>query len=192
MKVVLYARVSKADSDQDPETQLLKLRAYAESQGWQIHKEYVDFKSGADPYRPQFDAMMREVKARRIKAVLATKLDRIMRNSRHLQNWLADLHDRKAALVLTDMGMDTTKPGGKLLFDIVGAYAEFELELIRSRTKDGLVRARAKGTKLGRPKDSRTTKKILQLRKEGKSIREIAVDMDMSYGAVKNRILRAK
>ena len=58
MKVALYGRVSKADDSQDPENQLIRLRLFAESQGWDIYEEYVDQASSADPDRPALVRML--------------------------------------------------------------------------------------------------------------------------------------
>jgi DNA invertase Pin-like site-specific DNA recombinase len=55
MKVALYARVSKADESQDPENQLIRLRAYATERGWEIFDEYKDLASGADANRPDLE-----------------------------------------------------------------------------------------------------------------------------------------
>jgi DNA invertase Pin-like site-specific DNA recombinase len=70
-------------------------------------------------------------------------------------------------LICTDQEIDTKSPAGKLLFTVLGAVAELELELIRERTKDGLARARAQGKKLGRPPNPARTDELLGLKAQG-------------------------
>ena len=69
MKVALYARVSKSDETQNPENQFIRLRKYAQDQGYEVYEEYVDKASGADPNRPYLDKLLNDAKAHRFKFV---------------------------------------------------------------------------------------------------------------------------
>ena len=88
MKVVLYARVSRADKDQDPENQLIKLRGYADRMGWEVHGEFSDCISGAAPVKPALEKMLAEGRARHYGAVLIVRLDRLARSTKQLLNIL--------------------------------------------------------------------------------------------------------
>jgi DNA invertase Pin-like site-specific DNA recombinase len=74
-----------------------------------------------------------------------TKLDRLGRSVRHLINLVSDLGARSVDLKVLHQGIDTNSPAGRLFFHLVGAFAEFERDLISERTHDGLDAARARG-----------------------------------------------
>jgi len=190
MKVALYARVSRADKDQDPENQLIRLRNFAQSHDWEIYQEYVDYASGAQASRPALDRMLRDARAHRFNAVAVVRLDRIGRSVPNLHNLLLELQRFKVDLICSDQEIDTTTPHGKLLFSILGAIAEFELELIRDRTREGLARAKAQGKRLGRPPNPARTEEILRLRAEGLTLREIGRRLGISHQGVKQRLRR--
>src|SRR6266702_3916930 len=80
------------------------------------------------------------------------KLDRLGRSLRHLIETITKVNERNVGFISLTEQIDTTTPGGKLIFHIMGALAEFERDLIRERTKAGLAAARARGRKGGRPK----------------------------------------
>jgi DNA invertase Pin-like site-specific DNA recombinase len=112
---------------------------------------YSDTASGRKDDRPGLDACLKAV--RNGDTLVVWKLDRLCRNLRHLVNVVHDLNARAIGLrVLTGQGaaIDTTTAGGKLVFGIFAALAEFERELIRERTIAGLAAARARGRNGGR------------------------------------------
>jgi DNA invertase Pin-like site-specific DNA recombinase len=88
MRVAIYARVSRADKDQDPENQLRKLREYASRQGWEKYAEFHDYVSGAAPVKPALEKMLREGRARHYDAVLIVRLDRLGRSTKQLLTML--------------------------------------------------------------------------------------------------------
>jgi DNA invertase Pin-like site-specific DNA recombinase len=192
LRIALYARVSRFDKDQNPENQLIKLRSFAERHQWAVYREYVDYASGAKPSRPQFDEMLSDARARQFDAILIVRIDRLARSTRHLLNILEELQHFGADLICTDQEIDTKSPAGKLLFTVLGAVSELELDLIRERTKDGLARARAQGKRLGRPPSPAKTEEILGLREQGLSLRQIAQQVGLSHQGVKQRLRRAR
>lgn len=191
MRVALYARVSRTDKDQDPESQLFKLREYAKRHQWEIYTEFHDYVSGAAPVKPALEKMLREGRGRHYDAVLIVRLDRLARSTKQLLTLLEDLDRFGVALVCTDQEIDTKSPSGKLLFTVLGAVAELELDLIRERTKDGLARAKAQGKRLGRPPKPEMTEEILRLRAQGFSLRQVAGQVGLSHQTVKQRLRRA-
>jgi len=84
--------------------------------------------------------------------VMAWSVDRLGRSLQDLVEFLTNLHALKIDLFLKTQGIDTTTPAGKAMFQMMGVFAEFERAIIQERVRAGLARARADGTKLGRPK----------------------------------------
>lgn len=172
-RVALYARVSTREQRVDP--QLDALRAYATARGLEIAGEFVDHGvSGARDRRPALDEMMREARRRRFDAVAATKLDRIARSTRHLTGLAAELEAVGVDLIVTDQAIDTSTPSGRLLFNVLGAIAEFERDLVRERTCAGLRAARKRGKRLGRPVAQVDRLELLRALREGVSTSELA------------------
>jgi DNA invertase Pin-like site-specific DNA recombinase len=142
MARVGYARVST--DDQHPEVQEDRL----------VHagceKVFTDRGvSGKLARRPQWDVCLAYIRPGDV--LVTVRLDRIGRSVRNLLDVVADLEERNIDLVCLDQGgVDTTTPMGKMLFVILGAVAQFERDLIRERTRDGLAAARARGRKGGR------------------------------------------
>jgi DNA invertase Pin-like site-specific DNA recombinase len=193
LRIALYARVSTNGKLQDPEMQLRELREYAARRGWEIVAEFVDRGvSGTKEKRPQLDAMMRACQARDVDAVLVWKLDRFARSLKHLVNALAEFDALGIAFISLRDNLDLTTPAGRLMFQIIGAMAEFERSLIVERVRAGLHNPdkpgfSSKGNRLGRPRVGVPVAKIERLKREGVSLREIA----RQVGVSKTTILRA-
>ena len=150
MRAAIYARVSTID--QEPENQLQELRRYVEARSW-TGQEYVDKGiSGAKDPRPALDALIRDAKRRRFDVLICWRLDRLGRNLRHLILLLDELQALGVAFVSLQEGIDATTPAGRLQLHLLGAIAEFERARIAERVRAGLIRARAQGRKLGRPR----------------------------------------
>ena len=151
-RAAIYARVSTANSGQDPTLQTRELREYCERRGWSITSEYVDVGvSGSKEKRPELNKLVTDAHRRRFDVVLVWKLDRFGRSLRHLVNSLAELESLGIDFVSLRDNLDLTTPSGRLMFQIIGAMAEFERALIQERVKAGMRNARAKGRRIGRP-----------------------------------------
>jgi DNA invertase Pin-like site-specific DNA recombinase len=174
LKTALYARVSTVNGQQDPEMQLRELREYAQRRGWEIAAEYIDRISGSKERRPQLDRMMTDAKQRKFDVILVWKLDRFARSLKHLVNALAEFEALGIAFVSLRDNLDLTTPSGRLMFQIIGAMAEFERALIQERVKAGLRNAIAKGKRLGRPRHSYPQARVERLRSEGLSWSQVA------------------
>lgn len=151
MRAAIYARVSTANNGQDPTMQTRELREYCDRRGWDVVGEYVDTASGAKDSRPELNRLLTDVHRRKCDAVLVWKLDRWGRSLRHLVNSLAELEARGVAFVSLRDNLDLSTPAGRLMFQVIGAMAEFERALIAERVKAGMRNARAKGRRIGRP-----------------------------------------
>src|SRR5437764_1081624 len=150
MRAALYARVSCAE--QTCENQLIELRRYIEARGWEA-TEYVDQGvSGAKDRRAALDQLTADVRRHKIQAVVCWRLDRLGRSLRHLVLLLDEWQHRGVAFVTLGEGIDTSTPAGRLVAGVLASIAEFERARIQERIMAGLARARANGTRLGRPR----------------------------------------
>jgi DNA invertase Pin-like site-specific DNA recombinase len=136
-----YARVST--SEQDASLQLDALKAAG------CLKVFTDKASGSLDRRPQLDRLLDQL--RQGDTIVVWRLDRLGRSLKHLIQLIEDLAANGVGFKSLTEGMDTTTSGGKLIFSIFGALAEFERALIRERTMAGLAAARARGRVGGRP-----------------------------------------
>src|SRR3989442_2726017 len=137
-----YARVSTRDQDLTSQEHELRAAGCAK-----IYKEKV---SGAKTDRAELAKAIRRLEAGDM--LVVTRLDRLARSTRDLLNVLDAVAQQGAGFKsIHDAWADTTTPHGKLMLTVLGGLAEFERELIRSRTGDGRARAKARGVRFGRP-----------------------------------------
>ena len=151
-KVVIYGRVST--SDQTTENQILKLKEIVEINNWDLIDIYIDEgisgTKGRDK-RPEFDRLCKDMVRRKFNRILVWDVSRLGRSLQHLVEFLNDVQSINCNLYIHQSGLDTSTPSGRMMFQMVGVFAEFEREMISERVKSGLDRVRAKGKKLGRP-----------------------------------------
>lgn len=151
-RAAIYVRVST--DKQTVENQLRELRQIAERRGWEVVKEYQDAgisgSKGRDG-RPGLDEMLKDAQRRRFDVVMAWAIDRLGRSLIDLLGTIQALETCGVDLYLDQQAIDTSTPGGKLMFQVTGAFAEFERSMIRQRVRAGLKRAVERGATLGRP-----------------------------------------
>jgi DNA invertase Pin-like site-specific DNA recombinase len=178
-----YARVSTAD--QHPDLQLAALRAAG------CYRIFVDTASGALDERPELAKVLDQLRPG--DTLVVWKLDRLGRSLRHLIDTVAELQRQDVGFRSLQEHIDTTTPGGKLVFHIFGALAEFERDLIRQRTLAGLAAARARGRTGGRP-PSMTPTKIALARQlydsREHSLAEIARTLGVSRASIYRHLMR--
>lgn len=151
-RVALYLRVST--DDQTIENQRRELEAVAARHGWTVVATFTDEGiSGAKgrDKRPGFDRLCKGIQRRDFDLVAAWAVDRLGRSLQHLVAFLGDLQAKGVDLFLLQQGLDTSTPSGRAMFGMLGVFAEFERAMIVSRVRSGLARAKAQGTRLGRP-----------------------------------------
>ena len=130
MRVALYARVS-TQNGQHPEMQLTELREYASRRGWAVAGEYVDEGvSGSKDSRPALNRLMADAHRRHFDIVACWKVDRFGRSLKHLVNALADLDSYGVAFVSLRDNLDLSTPTGRLMFQIIGAMADYAVCVI--------------------------------------------------------------
>ena len=174
MKVAIYSRVST--TKQDYENQLLQLREYCQKQGWEIYEEYSEVISGKEAERPEFKRMLDDATKRKFDIVLVWALDRFTREgTEKVWKYMSQLESYKVKFVSYNEPYFNTENEmvRGILLSVMGALAKQERLKISERTKAGLDVARKKGKRLGRPSLSSVENQIIELHKQGKTIREI-------------------
>jgi DNA invertase Pin-like site-specific DNA recombinase len=153
-RVGVYLRVSTKNGQTVDNQRQALVEAIRRRRGWVIADEYADEGiSGAKgrDKRPEFDRMLKDVVRRKIDVVAAWSVDRLGRSLQDLVGFLGELNGAGGDLYLEKQAIVTTTPSGRMLFQMLGVFAEFERALIQERIHAGLVRAREKGTRSGKP-----------------------------------------
>ena len=171
-----YGRVST--TDQDAQAQVLRLEAAG------CTRTFTETISSRIKDRPQLAACLDYLRPG--DALVAVRLDRLARSTRELLVLAQGLEQRGIDLVVLDQQIDTRTPAGRLLFTMLAAIGEFERDLIRERTMDGLARARAEGKTGGRRASitGARAQLVRRLAADGQSIRSIAAAIEASPSAV--------
>jgi DNA invertase Pin-like site-specific DNA recombinase len=150
-------------------------------------KVFSETASGAKSDRAQLSKLLRALQPG--DTLMVTRLDRLARSTRDLLNILHVLGENRSDFKsLVDTWADTTTPHGRLMLTILGGLAEFERELIRTRTADGRARARARGVKFGRPSKLSAFQRQEALQRLAR--REPQADIARSYGVHQSAIYR--
>lgn len=173
MRIALYARVSTRDKDQNPDTQLLRLRAAVGGHAdWHITKEYVDVASANDlRHRVAWRRLLDDAARHKFDAVLVFKLDRAFRSVKHMHDTLSVWEPLHVSFLSTQEGFDTTTALGRLLLNLLASLAEFELEMIRERVTAGMERAKKEGKKIGNRAWDEDPKKAAKIRQAADAVK---------------------
>jgi DNA invertase Pin-like site-specific DNA recombinase len=185
-RAALYVRVST--DKQTVENQIAKLTEVANARGWQIVEVYRDAGiSGAKgrDQRPGLDQMLKDAQRGKFDVAMSWAIDRMGRSLIDLLDTIRHLEACHVDLYLDQQQNDTTTPAGKLMFQVVGAFAEFERAMIRQRVHAGLKRAVANGKKLGRPlNDPNAVEKARKELTKGIGIGKVAKSVGLGVGTV--------
>ena len=186
-KVAIYVRVST--KDQSVGMQLNDLERYSKERGLNIFKVYEDNGvSGTKETRPALGQLMDDARKRKFDIVLVWRFDRFARSTKHLVNALYEFRNLGIDFISYQENIDTSSPLGEAIFTIISAMSKLERDIIAERVKGGLRKARANGKRLGRPKNEVDTDKVIECRKQNKSIRQIAAELNLSKGAVQRAL----
>jgi DNA invertase Pin-like site-specific DNA recombinase len=192
-RVAIYARVSTLDKGQDPETQLVALRDYADCRGFRRVGEYIDYASGMRDDRPQYQALLDVARKRQVDVVLVWRYDRFARSTQALVQALKEFQNLGIDFISYQENIDTTTPQGELIFTVMASLAQFERALISERVKAGMARARAQGKRISRtPIPDHVQERIVALYKQGTSIYQISQMLGVGYGTAWNYVQRVK
>jgi DNA invertase Pin-like site-specific DNA recombinase len=186
-RVGLYARVSTHDQKTLP-LQIRTMREYAAKRGWEIAVQIKEIGSGAVE-RELRGKLMAAARRREIDVVLVWRLDRWGRSLADLVVTLKELSELGVGFVSLTEALDLTTPTGRAMAGLLSVFAEFEREILRERIRAGIIEARRKGTKLGRPTTAvKKSGQIRKLHRAGVSKAEIARRLEIGRTSVR-RIL---
>ena len=167
---------------------------FFKARGWDYQIYEDKGKTGANMDRVGFKKLMDDIEKEKPYAVVVAKIDRYARSLIDLLNSIQDLEQKGIGFIsVQDSGIDTTSPNGRLLLQILGAFAEFERNMINSRTSAGREKAMALGIKFGRPRYKTSEKnggkyidpkRVLELKAKGMSARSISKFMGCSITPV--------
>lgn len=136
MKVAIYCRVST--EEQNPKIQERICKEYCDRMGHEVYKIYTDVFTGTKSKRPAFNELLKDMRSMKFRGIVISKLDRIGRSLSNLLDLIEEFKNRRTEFVVVQQNIDTTTSTGKLMLQVMGAFAEFESNIISERTKDGL------------------------------------------------------
>jgi DNA invertase Pin-like site-specific DNA recombinase len=181
-RAAIYVRVST--TAQETDLQESELKDYCDRRAWSyaIYRDHGQ--SGAKQDRPALNSLLSDLRRRKFDVLVVWALDRLARSLKHLLTISEECRALGVDLVSLRQNIDTTLPAGRLTFQILGAVAEFERELLRDRVRAGMAQARRAGKHVGRPPLRRFTaveiERMKQLRGEGASLSKLAAEFGTS------------
>lgn len=187
-RAAIYLRVST--QAQEMERQERDLLAWAKRLDFEVVGVFAEKIGGRQKDRPQRAKVLDLARKRSVDFVLVTELSRWGRSLDDLVRTLRELEGCSVGLkALNGVDFDVTSASGRLISGVLSAFAEFEADLIAERVKSGIAAAKARGKKMGRKPGVRpivdaNRGRVLGLRKEGMSLREIAKVVGISRGTV--------
>jgi len=187
MKAVIYSRVST--NDQTVDNQLKILREVAEKKGLEVVQEISDEGiSGAKgrDEREGFNELIKGSIQKEWDIILVWDVSRLGRSLQHLVSFLDDIHSAKCDLYIHQSGLDTSTASGKMMFQMIGVFSEFERSMIRERVIAGQQRAKAEGKHIGRKTNvtDGTVNAVKHMRENNVPIKRIAKDLHIGVGTV--------
>jgi DNA invertase Pin-like site-specific DNA recombinase len=182
-KKIGYARTSTLEQTAGLEAQIRDLQAAG------VEKVFSEQLSSVDAERPQLEAMLEFVREGDV--LVITKIDRVARSVANLCEIEAKLHAKGASLKVLSPELDTSTPMGRLVFNMVGAIAQFEREIMLERQREGIAKAKAEGKYKGRaPTAMAKADEALALLKSGMGATEVARQLGIGRASV-YRIIEA-
>lgn len=148
--------MSTADKNQTVENQLRDLLAVAERQGWTVTATFTDEGisgvKGRDR-RPGYDNLLKGVARKDFDLIATWSVDRLGRSLPDLVSFLSDIQSKNVDLYLHQQGLDTSTPSGRMMFQMLSVFAEFERSMIRERILAGLRRTTKRSGRKPMPED---------------------------------------
>lgn len=186
----LYLRVST--DQQNTNMQRDDLVKWAEARGFS-YKIYEDTGSGVNANRKKLQELMADARSRKIDGVALWKLDRLFRSMKHAVVTLSEWSELGVDFYSHKDQIDMTTSTGRLLGHLLMAFAEWEADTIRTRVKGGLMAAKARGVRLGRPAkvNKEVVEQVLALKSQNVSVRNIAKQVGLAKSTIQ-RILNKR
>jgi DNA invertase Pin-like site-specific DNA recombinase len=180
-RVVGYTRVSTDEQGQSGlglAAQRAAIEAEVERRDWELVQVYEDAGASGKSLagRAALGNALKVLDAHDADALVVAKLDRLSRSLLDFASLMESARKRGWALVILDLGVDTTTPSGEMIANVMATFAQFERRLIGQRTKDALAVKKRQGARLGRPVavDKTVARRIVRERNRGRSLRAIA------------------
>jgi len=185
-RIAIYVRVST--TEQSVDLQLRELNEFVSNRGWKSVEVYEDQVSGTTSNRPALKKLLKDCRSRKVDLVICWRMDRLFRSLSNLIAIIQEFNDLGIEFIALRDQIDMTTASGRLMIHLLGAFAEFEANLIKERVRAGIATARSKGKILGRPRRiCRNT--VRSYRSQGLSISAIAIKIGVTKGAV-SKILK--
>jgi DNA invertase Pin-like site-specific DNA recombinase len=182
-RAALYVRVSTPD--QHVESQLYDLRELAVQRGLEVVHEYEDRGvCGKKARRPGLDALMADARRKKFSVVLVAAFDRIARSTRNFLQVVDELDSLGIEFVSRREGVATGDAMGRLFVTIISAIAELERSLVVERVKSGMRRAKLEGRQIGRSRLDVNLQQVIQDRRSGMSLTQVAKKHSISRASV--------
>jgi len=154
MKIAIYCRVSTEEQDADKQEKACL--EHCKRNNFEVFKVYKDVCSGMKDSRPAFDEMLIDMRHYKFHTIMVTKLDRIGRSLKHIISLFEEFKNKGVHFIAITQNIDTSSAIGKFQLQMLGAFAEFERNIISERTKEGMKYAENVGK---RGKDKKPRKK---------------------------------
>lgn len=179
----IYARVST--DEQSTDAQLRDLREYAANRGWTDVSEFIDEGiSGSKDSRPAWNKLWDAMQKGRIKVLVVHALDRLGRSLPHLVKIITTCIERDITLISFRENIDLSTSTGRMIAGLFSVLADYELSIIRERTKAGMRAAKARGSQVGKKRNYFDKKKATALRDQGWGQIRIARELGVGVGRV--------
>ena len=182
-KCVIYSRISK--SSQEVEKQINLLKEISKQKGFELVDVISDVMSGSKGRneRKGFDKLIKGSIRKEWDSILVWSVDRLGRSLKDLVSFLDEINSVGCDLYIHQSGLDTSTPSGRMMFQMIGVFAEFERTMISERVKLGLART---DKKLGRPTNMNDgmVSSVKFMREKGIGIKKIASDLQIGVGTV--------
>jgi len=159
MRIAIYCRVSTEEQFADKQEDICI--EYCKRYNYEVFKVYKDVISGSTSSRPEFNKLLEDMRHYKFDAVLVTKLDRLGRSLNHLLSLIDEFNNKGIHFIAATQNIDTTSATGRLQLQIMGAFAEYERNIISERTKEGMRKAIGVG-KRGKDKNPRKRRGVLK------------------------------
>ena len=182
-QVAIYARVST--DEQSADAQLRDLREYATNRGWTDVREFVDEGfSGSKDSRPAWNELWDAMQKGRVRVLVVHALDRLGRSLPHLVKIITACIERDITLISFRENIDLSISTGRMIAGIFSVLADYELSIIRERTKAGMRAAKARGSQIGKKRQYFDKRKATELRDQGWGQIRIARELGVGVGRV--------
>ncbi len=189
MNVLGYARTSTLLQETSIKAQKTKIEKYCEMKSWKLEKVFIDEgKSGATQEREAWQELLVKLESGKYQGLVFTNFDRVARSLSDLLEIVDKLKKWNVNICSIDNNISTEGAQGRLMLQIIGAFAEFERNVIRQRLEEGLKRARLQGKPMGRKPKKPNKERVIELYKLGLSPRKIALQFGISHSTMYKRI----